>query len=77
MLACIFAAAKREGAPALPYARMMLRAGLAGCVERLHTVSPELATIFLDVSLENANLDRPLFAVGLGHSHRPDAPTAH
>jgi type IV secretion system protein VirD4 len=56
MLACIFAAAKREGAAALPYARMMLRAGLAGCVERLHTVSPELATIFLDVSLENANL---------------------
>src|SRR5947209_4363003 len=56
MLTCIFAAAKREGAAALPYVRMMLRAGLAGCVERLHTVFPELATIFLDVSLENANL---------------------
>ena len=56
MLACIFAAAKREGTPALPYARMMLRAGLAGCVERLQTVSPELATIFLDVSLASASL---------------------
>jgi type IV secretion system protein VirD4 len=56
MLACIFVAAKQEEASALPYARMMLRAGLAGCVERLHTVSPELATLFLDVALENANL---------------------
>ncbi len=56
MLACIFAAAKREGAAALPYARLLLRAGLSACVERLHTVSPELATIFLDVSLEHANL---------------------
>jgi type IV secretion system protein VirD4 len=56
MLACIFAAAKREGATALPYARTMLRAGLAGCVERLNTVSPELATVFLDMSFDNANL---------------------
>src|SRR2546421_9181202 len=56
MLACIFSASKREGVASLPYARMMLRSGLAACVERLHTVSPELATVFLDVSLENANL---------------------
>src|SRR6266704_6842182 len=56
MLACIFAAAKREGIAALPYARMMLRAGLRGCVERLNTVSPELATIFLDESYEHASL---------------------
>ncbi len=56
MLACIFAAAKREGAATLPYARMMLREGLAGCVERLNTVSSDLATIFLDVSLEHANM---------------------
>jgi len=56
MLACIFMAAQREGVAALPYARMMLRAGLTGCVERLHTVSPELATIFLDVSIESASL---------------------
>jgi type IV secretion system protein VirD4 len=56
MLACIFAASKREGVASLPYVRMMLRSGLAACVDRLHTVSPELATVFLDVSLENANL---------------------
>jgi type IV secretion system protein VirD4 len=56
MLACIFAAAKREGAAALPYARMMLRAGLTRCVAQLNAVSPELATVFLDVSLEQANL---------------------
>jgi len=55
MLACIFAAAKGEGIAALPYARMMLRAGLAACVEQLHTISPELATVFLDVSLESAS----------------------
>src|SRR5438132_14033007 len=57
MLACIFAAAKRQAVAALPYTRMMLRAGLRGCVERLHAVDPELATIFLDVNQENAKLD--------------------
>lgn len=56
MLTCIFAAARREGVAALPYARMMLRAGLTGCIARLHSVSPELATIFLDVPMEQANL---------------------
>lgn len=56
MLACIFAAAKRQEVAALPYARMMLRAGLVGCVERLHSISPELATIFLDVNVEKVNL---------------------
>ncbi len=56
MLACIFAAASREGYAALPYARMMLNAGLAGCVERLQSVAPELATILLNVSIENADL---------------------
>ncbi|HJT58343.1 MAG TPA: type IV secretory system conjugative DNA transfer family protein [Ktedonobacteraceae bacterium] len=56
MLACIFMAARRQGTAALPYTRMMLRAGLAGCVEQLQTASPELATIFLDVDVEQANL---------------------
>src|SRR5258708_30413347 len=40
----------------MPYARMLLRGGLAGCVERLQTLAPELATVFLDVSLDQANL---------------------
>lgn len=57
MLACIFAAAGRQEAAALPYTRKMLRVGLAGCVEQLHAVSPEMATVFLDASLEKANLD--------------------
>ena len=57
MLACIFAAAKRQAVAALPYTRMMLRAGLRGCLEQLHAVDPTLATIFLDVNQENANLD--------------------
>lgn len=57
MLACIFEAAKREKAAALLYARIMLRAGLSGCVERLRVVSPELATVFLDVTPEKAKLD--------------------
>lgn len=57
MLACVFAAAKRQGVAALPYTRRILRAGLAGCVEQLEAVSPELATVFLDVNPEKANLD--------------------
>jgi len=59
MLTCIFAAARLEEATPLPYTRMMVRAGLAGCVERLQTVSPELATLFLDVSFEHAKLTEP------------------
>jgi len=55
MLACIFEAATREAAAALPYARSMLRTGHMACAERLQTVSPELATRFLDVALENVN----------------------
>src|SRR6266516_4460348 len=51
MLACIFAAAKREGVAPLPYARTLLRAGLTACVEQLQAVNPELATIFLNVRL--------------------------
>jgi type IV secretion system protein VirD4 len=56
MLMCIFAAAKQEGVAALPYARALLRSGLAACAERLQTVSPDLATLFLDVRLEQAHL---------------------
>ncbi len=66
MLACIFAAAKQEGAAALPYARMMLRAGLAACVRACHH-------IFRREPGEREP-DRPFFAVGLGNTHPPDAP---
>jgi len=57
MLTCIFTAAARQGAAALPYARMLLRAGLTGCAERLRAADPELATLFLGVHPDKANLD--------------------
>src|SRR5437588_7703799 len=55
MLAQLFAAAKLEGAAPLPYARHLLRLGLQACASRLHAVSPELATQFLDVRYQDAN----------------------
>jgi type IV secretion system protein VirD4 len=55
MLAQLFAAAKLEGAAALPYVRHCIRLGLSACAGRLHAVSPELATRFLDVEYKDAN----------------------
>ena len=57
MLTCIFTAAKRNEAAALPYTRTLLRAGLPGCSERLQAIDRELATVFLGVNTEQANLD--------------------
>src|SRR6266567_4782275 len=51
----LFAAAKLEGAAPLPYARQSIRLGLSACAARLHAVSPELATQFLDVQYQDAN----------------------
>ncbi len=56
MLAAIFACAKKERRAALPYTRTMLRAGLTGCVEKLNSISPSLATLFLDTRYQDANL---------------------
>jgi type IV secretion system protein VirD4 len=56
MLTQIFLAARREGSAPLPYARKAIRAGLAAAAERLHAISPELATQFLHVSFADANL---------------------
>src|SRR5256884_6831001 len=55
MLSQLFAAAKLEGAAPLPYARQSIRLGLTPCAARLHAVSPELATQFLDVRYQDAN----------------------
>src|SRR2546421_968553 len=55
MLSQLFAAAKLEGAAPLPYARQSIRLGLSACAARLHAVSPELATQFLDVRYQDAN----------------------
>lgn len=57
MLACILAAAKHDRESALPYTRTLLRVGLADCVERLQTINPELATIFLNVRFQHAILN--------------------
>jgi type IV secretory pathway TraG/TraD family ATPase VirD4 len=56
MLAAMFAAAKIENVSCLPFARLLLRAGLAGCVEKINSLSPELATLFLDTRYQDANL---------------------
>jgi type IV secretion system protein VirD4 len=55
MLAQLFAAAKLEGVAALPYVRHIIRLGLSACAGRLHAVSPELATRFLDVEYKDTN----------------------
>jgi type IV secretion system protein VirD4 len=57
MLTCIFIAAKRHQAAALPYARMLLRAGLTGCLEHLQAADRELATVFVGLQPDKANLD--------------------
>jgi len=55
MLSQLFAAAKLEGIPPLPYVRSLMRSGLSACARRLNAVSPELATQFLDVNYQDAN----------------------
>jgi type IV secretion system protein VirD4 len=56
MLTQLFLAARREGSAALPYARHLIRSGLASTAERLNQVDPTLATQFLDVRFADANL---------------------
>src|SRR3989440_1079694 len=55
MLSQLFAAAKLEGNAPLPYVRSLIRFGLPTAAARLHAVSPELATQFLDVRYKDAN----------------------
>jgi type IV secretion system protein VirD4 len=55
MLSQLFAAAKLEAVPPLPYVRSLMRSGLSACARRLNAVSPELATQFLDVNYQDAN----------------------
>src|SRR5439155_6860023 len=52
----LFSAARVEGIAPLPYARSLIRSGLADAAARLHQVDPSLATQFLDVSFSDANL---------------------
>jgi len=55
MLSQLMSAAKLEAVPVLPYVRSLVRSGLSACAKRLHAVSPELATQFLDVNYQDAN----------------------
>lgn len=55
MLTQLLLAARREGHAPLPYVRQIIRSGLATAAERLNTISPELATQFLDVEFAQAN----------------------
>jgi len=55
MLTQLFLAARIEEIPPLPYTRGITRLGLPAAAKRLHTLSPELATQFLDVSFTEAN----------------------
>jgi type IV secretion system protein VirD4 len=56
MLTQIFLAAREEGRPPLPYTRETIRQGLPATAERLNAISPDLATQFLDVAFQDANL---------------------
>lgn len=55
MLSQLFAAAKLKGVAPLSYVRFLVRSGLPDAARRMHAVSPELATQFLDVRYQDAN----------------------
>ena len=55
MLTQLFAAARMESKPTLPYVRHMTRQGLEATAKRLNDLDPDLATQFLDVSFEEAH----------------------
>src|SRR5207248_2373648 len=55
MLTQLFLAARLRDAAPLPFVRQMIRSGLPEAASRLHALSPELATQFLDVSFPEAN----------------------
>src|SRR5712692_595198 len=57
MLTQIFLAARLEGIAPFPYTRFLTRLGLADTAARLNSISPELATQFLDTNFHNANFD--------------------
>lgn len=57
MLTQLFLAARLEGQPPFPYVQNLLKTGLKNVAERLTTINPQLATKFLDVASEDANLE--------------------
>lgn len=57
MLTQLFKAARIENVAPMVYVRGMIRLGLPSVAERLNTLSPELATLFLDTNFEKADLN--------------------
>src|SRR5258708_15205076 len=66
MLTELFLAAREEHIPPLPYTRCITQLGLAGAAKRLHALSPELATQFLDGSFQDANFTDRFFLSSCG-----------
>jgi type IV secretory pathway TraG/TraD family ATPase VirD4 len=56
MLTQLFLAARIEGLPPLPYVRKLVRMGFNACASHLASVSPDLATQFLDLQFNELNL---------------------
>jgi type IV secretion system protein VirD4 len=56
MLTQVLLAARQEHAAPLPYVRSLIRAGLSAAAARLNSLAPQLATQFLDIAYEEANL---------------------
>jgi type IV secretion system protein VirD4 len=56
MLTQLFLAARQEGLSPLPYVRQRILSGLLATSAQLDTVSPALATRFLDMEFEEADL---------------------
>jgi hypothetical protein len=57
MLTQMLLAARQEGIFPFPYVRHLIRSGLLATSAKLDTLSPELATQFLDTEFTEANLD--------------------
>jgi type IV secretion system protein VirD4 len=55
MLTQLFLAAKQEGYAPLPYVRQLIHDGLLATAAKLDTISPRLATKFLDSEFKDAN----------------------
>lgn len=54
-IACLFQAARKENIPPFPYLRSISRLGLTRVAERLHSIDPALATMFLEEDYNEAS----------------------
>jgi type IV secretory pathway TraG/TraD family ATPase VirD4 len=66
MLAQMLLASRIEDISPFPYARHLIRLGLADTALRLNNIDPELATQFLDVNYSKANLQDRFLASSWG-----------